>query len=136
MRHLTDSVGTTPDHRPLEGLHIVVDCANGAASLFAPEVLTEPGATVTALFHTSPDGGLNINERCGSTHPVLLLAFGGVTERGADLGLALDGDADRVIAVDHTGTIVDGDVLLGFLVSRSTWRSGASWPATPWWSRL
>jgi phosphoglucosamine mutase len=94
--------------RTLDGLHIVVDCANGAASAFAPGVLTELGATVSSLYD-SPDG-TNINEKCGSTHPGELAAT--VTQRQADLGLALDGDADRVIAVDHTGTVVDGDALL------------------------
>jgi len=94
--------------RTFDGLHIVVDCANGAASAFAPGVLAALGANVTAL-HDSPDG-TNINERCGSTDPGDLART--VTERGANLGLALDGDADRVIAVDHTGTVVDGDVLL------------------------
>jgi phosphoglucosamine mutase len=86
----------------------VVDCANGAASAFAPGALAGLGATVTSL-HDQPDG-TNINERCGSTDPAELA--GVVAASGADLGLALDGDADRVIAVDHNGTVVDGDVLL------------------------
>jgi phosphoglucosamine mutase len=94
--------------RRLDGLHIVVDCANGAASEFAPGVLATLGARVTALSD-APDG-TNINDKCGSTHPDDLART--VAELGADLGLALDGDADRVIAVDHTGTLVDGDVLL------------------------
>jgi phosphoglucosamine mutase len=94
--------------RILDGLHIVVDCANGAASAIAPGVLARLGATVTAL-HDAPDG-TNINERCGSTDPGDLARS--VTALGANLGLALDGDADRVIAVDHTGAVVDGDVLL------------------------
>jgi len=103
--HLMASVdGETP----LAGLHIVVDCANGAASAVAPDVLRDLGASVTSL-HDDPDG-ININEKCGSTDPGDL--SGAVTAHGADLGLALDGDADRVIAVDHTGAIVDGDVLL------------------------
>jgi phosphoglucosamine mutase len=100
-------VGST-DGRTLEGLHVVVDCANGAASALAPGVLAELGATVTAL-HDEPNGS-NINDQCGSTDPGDLART--VVEQGADLGLALDGDADRVIAVDHTGAIVDGDVLL------------------------
>ncbi len=94
--------------RRLDGLRIVVDCANGAASEIAPWVLAELGAWVTAL-HDSPDGD-NINERCGSTDPAQLSLA--VVEHQADIGLALDGDADRVIAVDHTGSIIDGDVLL------------------------
>jgi phosphoglucosamine mutase len=96
------------DGRDFDGLHIVVDCANGAASAFAPGILAELGATVTALSDT-PDG-TNINDKCGSTDPSELART--VVERGANLGLALDGDADRVIAVDHRGTVVDGDVLL------------------------
>ena len=99
---------STIEGRTLDGLHIVVDCANGAASAFGPGVLADLGATVTALYD-APDGA-NINDRCGSTDPSELART--VLERGADLGLALDGDADRVIAVDHTGTVVDGDVLL------------------------
>jgi len=94
--------------RGLDGLHIVVDCANGAASAFAPGILAELGAKVTTLCAT-PDGA-NINDKCGSTDPRALART--VAERGADLGLALDGDADRVVAVDHSGTVVDGDVLL------------------------
>jgi len=101
-------VGAT-DGRTLEGLHVVVDCANGAASAIAPGVLAALGATVTSL-HDAPDG-TNINEKCGSTHPEELART--VAAAGADLGLALDGDADRVIAVDGEGRIVDGDRLLG-----------------------
>ena len=98
----------TTDGRRLDGLRVVLDCANGAASEIAPWVLADLGARVTAL-HDSPDGE-NINEKCGSTDPSQLSLA--VVEHQADLGLAFDGDADRVIAVDHTGTIVDGDVLL------------------------
>lgn len=96
------------DGRRLEGLRVVVDCANGAASALAPRVLAELGASVTAL-HDAPDG-VNINDGCGSTDPSELARA--VVGSGADLGLALDGDADRVIAVDGAGEIVDGDVLL------------------------
>jgi phosphoglucosamine mutase len=98
----------TLDGRRLDGLRIVIDCANGAASFVAPLVLAECGATVTAL-HDAPDG-VNINDKCGSTDPSELALA--VVAHQADLGLAFDGDADRVIAVDHTGSIVDGDVLL------------------------
>ena len=94
--------------RRLDGLRVVVDCANGAASAIAPRVLAEVGASVTAL-HDAPDG-VNINDGCGSTDPSELARA--VLSSGADLGLALDGDADRVIAVDSAGEIVDGDVLL------------------------
>ena len=103
-----DHLLTVTDGGTLAGLDIVVDCANGAASVVAPEGLAGLGATVTTL-HDDPDG-ININDKCGSTDPGELSRT--VTDRGADLGLALDGDADRVIAVDHTGAIVDGDVLL------------------------
>ena len=94
--------------RRLDGMRVVLDCANGAASAIAPRVLAEVGASVTAL-HDAPDG-VNINDGCGSTDPSELARV--VAESGADLGLALDGDADRVIAVDGAGEIVDGDVLL------------------------
>ncbi len=98
----------TAEGRRLDGLRIVVDCANGAASVLAPQVLAGLGADVTAL-HAAPDGA-NINNKCGSTDPTELARV--VVAREADLGLAFDGDADRVIAVDHGGAIVDGDVLL------------------------
>jgi phosphoglucosamine mutase len=103
-----DHLLSATDGGTLQGLRIVVDCANGAASAFAPAVLTALGATVTAIG-VAPDG-TNINEKCGSTDPTELSRT--VTASGADLGLALDGDADRVIAVDHRGGLVDGDVLL------------------------
>ncbi len=103
-RHLVESL----DGRRIDGLHVVVDCANGAASWIAPEVLAELGARVDALF-ADPDG-TNINDACGSTEPQRLAEE--VVARGADLGLALDGDADRLVAVDHTGALLDGDVLL------------------------
>jgi phosphoglucosamine mutase len=94
--------------RRLDGLHVVVDCANGAASGVAPRVLQALGATVDVI-HASPDGR-NINEACGSTHPRDLQAR--VVARGAAVGLAFDGDADRVLAVDHTGRVIDGDHLI------------------------
>jgi phosphoglucosamine mutase len=94
--------------RDLSGLDVVVDCANGAASVVAPEVLRRLGATVHALA-TEPDG-TNINAGCGSTHPELVAAE--VRKRGAEVGLALDGDADRLLAVDHSGELVTGDELM------------------------
>jgi phosphoglucosamine mutase len=102
--HLT----ATLEGRRLDGLHIVLDCANGAASAIAPRVLGALGAEVRAL-HDAPDGS-NINDKCGSTDPSELARA--VVAHQADFGLAFDGDADRVIAVDQNGTIVDGDVLL------------------------
>ncbi len=92
----------------LKGLKIVVDCANGAAYQVAPRVLTELGAEVIPLFHR-PDG-VNINAGCGSTHPEVLMEE--VVKQGADLGLAHDGDADRVLAVDEQGNLVDGDQIM------------------------
>jgi phosphoglucosamine mutase len=95
--------------RRLDGLAVVVDCANGAASDVAPDVLDAAGARVLAVLAAEPDG-TNINRSCGSTDPSLLADA--VRECGADMGLAFDGDADRVIAVDGTGRLVDGDHLL------------------------
>ncbi|GAB2485137.1 phosphoglucosamine mutase [Jatrophihabitans fulvus] len=92
----------------LDGLHVVVDCAHGAASAVAPEVYRAAGARVTAIA-AEPDG-LNINDGVGSTHLDGLSAA--VRELGADLGIAHDGDADRCLAVDAQGTVVDGDQLL------------------------
>lgn len=92
----------------LEGLKIVLDCANGAAYRIAPTVLWELGAEVISLG-VAPNG-FNINDRCGSTHPQALQAR--VLAEKADIGIALDGDADRVVLVDETGRLVDGDQLM------------------------
>jgi len=92
----------------LDSLSVVLDCANGAASEVAPEVFRRLGAKVHVL-HDVPDGR-NINDGCGSTHPAALQAE--VVARGADAGLAFDGDADRVLAVDAAGRLVDGDQLI------------------------
>lgn len=92
----------------LDGLHIVVDCAQGASFDVAPTVLSELGATVSAYYH-EPDG-TNINENCGSTHPERLCEL--VRELGADIGLAFDGDADRLMAVDERGRVVNGDQVM------------------------
>lgn len=92
----------------LKGLKVVVDCANGAAYRVAPRVLAELGAEVVPVFNT-PDG-VNINSGCGSTHPGDLRQT--VIRTGAHLGLAHDGDADRLIAVDHRGELVDGDQIM------------------------
>lgn len=94
--------------RSLAGLHVVVDTAHGAASELAPSVLRAAGAQVTTVAD-QPDGR-NINDRCGATCPETVAAE--VVRVGADIGIALDGDADRLIAVDHTGTIVDGDHII------------------------
>jgi phosphoglucosamine mutase len=92
----------------LDGLRIVLDAANGAAHQIGPEVLRAAGAEVTVVA-ASPDGR-NINDRCGATAPSLVAEA--VLEHGADVGIALDGDADRLIAVDHLGRIVDGDHII------------------------
>ena len=92
----------------LEGLQIVLDCANGAMYEAAPRVVKALGAEVIVI-HAEPNGR-NINDRCGATHPASLSAA--VVEHGADLGLAFDGDGDRVIAVDGSGKIVDGDRMI------------------------
>lgn len=94
--------------RTLAGLKIVVDCANGATHAAGPRVLRAAGADVVVI-HDDPDGR-NINEACGSTHPESLQAA--VVEHGAALGLALDGDGDRVLAVDEHGALVDGDQIM------------------------
>jgi phosphoglucosamine mutase len=97
----------------LTGLRIAVDCANGAASEVGPVVLREAGAEVIVI-NASPDGR-NINENCGSTHPEQLQAVTVASE--AHLGVAFDGDADRCLAVDHTGALVDGDQIMGILAT-------------------
>ena len=107
----------------LSGMKIVVDTANGAAYHIAPDVFEELGAEVVAMAN-SPDG-FNINRDCGSTHPEQLQQR--VLDEKADLGVALDGDADRLIMVDHTGKLVDGDQLL-FVVARDRKESGVELP--------
>lgn len=113
-RYIEFCKSTFPYHLSLRGLKIVIDCAHGAGYLVAPEVLRELGATVIAMGNT-PDG-LNINDGCGSTHPEALQAA--VLAHGADVGIALDGDADRVVMVDHTGQLVDGDAILYILATQ------------------
>jgi phosphoglucosamine mutase len=106
----------------LNGLRVVLDCANGATYHIAPSVFQELGAQVTVIGN-KPDG-LNINEGCGSTHPEKLAAE--VLAQKADLGIAFDGDGDRVMMVDHTGTLVDGDELL-FIIASHKYSPQASW---------
>ncbi len=108
-RYVEHLVATLP--ATLEGLRIVVDCANGAASEVAPAALRAAGADVVVI-NPSPDGR-NINENCGATHPEQMQAA--VVAAGADLGVALDGDADRCLAADATGELVDGDQIMGIL---------------------
>ncbi|WP_283177749.1 phosphoglucosamine mutase [Gemmobacter sp. 24YEA27] len=98
----------------LDGLKVVVDCANGAAYRAAPEVLWELGAEVIPVGVTP--NGTNINENCGSTHPQT--AAEAVITHGADLGIALDGDADRVMILDENGMVADGDQFMALLASR------------------
>ena len=95
----------------LSGIKVVVDCANGAASFVAPDVLKRAGAEVIAIS-ASPNG-LNINDNCGSTHLENLIEA--VKSQGADIGIAHDGDADRVLAIDEKGSVIDGDFILGIL---------------------
>jgi len=108
-----------PKGLTLDGLKIVVDCAHGAAYRVAPTVLEELGATVIAIG-VEPDG-TNINRDCGATAPEAMCKA--VLEEGADLGLALDGDADRLIVADEKGRVLDGDQLMG-LVARSWANAG------------
>jgi phosphoglucosamine mutase len=104
VAHVVDSFGAGS----LAGFRVVLDCANGSTSVAAPAVLRGLGADVTVI-HAAPDG-LNINDGCGATAPATLAAE--VVRTGAEMGLAFDGDGDRVIAVDHTGAVVDGDRLI------------------------
>ena len=106
LDHIAAAVGAR-----LDGLTVVVDCANGAASVAAPRAYSTAGAQIIAI-NAEPDG-LNINEDCGSTHLEQLQAA--VVTHGADLGLAHDGDADRCLAVDATGQVVDGDAIMTVL---------------------
>ena len=110
-RYLRHTLAALPAGATLDGLHVVVDCANGAASAVAPEAYRRAGARVTAI-HAAPDG-LNINAGCGSTY--LDEVRKAVGEHGADLGIAHDGDADRCLAVTATGDEVDGDHIMAVL---------------------
>ena len=110
-RYVQFAKDTFPEHLRLDGLKIVVDCANGAAYHVAPDALWELGAEVIPLA-VSPNG-LNINDDCGSTHPQLMQET--VVASGADIGLALDGDADRLIVSDEKGQLVDGDQLMALI---------------------
>jgi phosphoglucosamine mutase len=104
---------TVPAGFSLDGVRLVVDCANGANYRLGPQLFERLGATVIAIGH-EPDG-LNINERCGTMHPETLAAR--VVAEGADVGIAFDGDGDRVLLVDATGHVLDGDDIL-FLLAR------------------
>lgn len=104
---------------PLAGLRIAVDCANGSASATAPLLFARLGAECD-IIHSNPDG-TNINEGCGSTHIDSLRKF--VTENGCDVGVAFDGDADRCLAVDETGEVIDGDKLIA-IFAREMHRTG------------
>ncbi len=118
-RYVEAAKATFPRGLRLDGLRIAIDCANGAAYRVAPDVLWELGATIIKLG-VSPDG-FNINKGCGSTVPEFLC--GQVVEQGADLGIALDGDADRLLLSDERGKLIDGDQILG-LIARSWSRTG------------
>ena len=114
FRYIERVKSTLPAGRRLDGLKVVVDCANGAAYRAAPEALWELGAEVIPVG-TQPNG-LNINDGCGSTAPEL--AARTVVERGAHVGICLDGDADRVILIDEAGRILDGDQIMGLFAMR------------------
>ena len=113
-RYIHAVKGSLPDNIRLDGLKIVVDCANGAAYQVAPSAIWELGAEVIAVG-VSPNG-TNINHRCGSTH--LDLVKETVVASGANIGIALDGDADRLIVVDEKGETVDGDQLMALIGTR------------------
>jgi phosphoglucosamine mutase len=110
-RYVQFAKDTFPEHLRLDGLKVVIDCANGAAYHVAPDALWELGAEVVPIGVTP--NGLNINDDCGSTRPQLLQET--VVASGADIGIALDGDADRLIVVDEKGEIVDGDQLMALI---------------------
>ncbi len=113
VRDYVDHIVSTTDVR-FDGLSIALDCANGSASVCAKEIFTSLGAKCLMLSDT-PDG-VNINDNCGSTHPEELMKF--VKDAGLDLGLAFDGDADRMLAVDENGELVDGDKVIAICAKR------------------
>lgn len=112
-RYIEFLKASLPKGLRLDGLKIVVDCANGAAYDVAPRILAELGCEVTAIHH-KPDG-YNINKDCGSTHPESMCEL--VASTDADIGIALDGDADRLIACDENGVLVDGDKVIAILAA-------------------
>jgi len=114
-RYIHFAKATFPEALRLDGLKIVIDCAHGAAYKVAPAALWELGAEVIAMG-VAPDG-FNINDKIGSTHPKALQLK--VLETGADIGIALDGDADRLIVVDERGQVVDGDQLMALIATRA-----------------
>jgi len=124
-RYVQFAKDTFPEHLRLDGLKVVLDCANGAAYHVAPDALWELGAEVVPIGVTP--NGLNINEECGSTKPQLLQET--VVASGADIGIALDGDADRLIVADEKGELVDGDQLMALIAlglhARGELRGGA-----------
>ena len=121
--HLVNAIAPVDEHnnrpQPLRGLRLVMDCANGATSVVAPEALRRAGADVVVI-NASPDG-YNINDHAGSTHPEQLQAM--VRASDAQMGVAFDGDADRCLAVDEDGHMVNGDQIMGIL-ARACKREG------------
>ncbi|MDX8413521.1 MAG: phosphoglucosamine mutase [Mariprofundales bacterium] len=112
-RYIEFLKGTLPKGARFDGIKVVVDCANGAAYHVAPNILRELGCAVVVI-HAEPDG-YNINHNCGSTFPTAMV--GAVRAHGADIGFALDGDADRLIACDEQGSLLDGDSILAILAA-------------------
>ena len=110
-RYIEFAKRTLPRNISLNGLRVVIDCANGAGYKVAPAALWEMGAEVVTI--NDEPNGMNINEDCGSTHPIGLMKK--VHEVRADVGIALDGDADRVLLVDETGAVIDGDQLMAVI---------------------
>lgn len=118
-RYIEFCKSTVPPQLDFKGMRIVIDCANGATYHIAPHVFSEVGAEVVSIG-ADPDG-LNINDECGATSPEALAAK--VWEYRADLGIALDGDGDRIIMVDHKGEVVDGDELI-YIIAKSRFDEG------------
>ncbi len=118
-RYIEFCKSTVPPQLDFKGMRIVIDCANGATYHIAPHVFSEVGAEVVSIG-ADPDG-LNINDECGATSPEVLAAK--VWEYRADLGIALDGDGDRIIMVDHKGEVVDGDELI-YIIAKSRFEEG------------
>jgi len=118
-RYIEFCKGSVPTRLDFSGLKIVVDCANGATYHIAPHVFSEVGAKVITIG--AEPNGLNINEECGATSPAKLVAA--VLQHQADIGIALDGDGDRLIMVDHKGEIVDGDELI-YIIAKSRLEAG------------